>query len=251
MKKFAAVAVAAMLGASALIGMSACGKDEKTLKIGITYYEPMNYKDETGKLVGFDTEFAEKACAELGYTPEFVEIDWENKINELVTKKIDLIWNGMTISDELKESIAISDPYMENKQVVVAKKDALAQYTDIASLAEAASIAVESGSAGQTVAEENGYGEKINKMTAQANCLVEVKTGKSEIAILDITLAQSMTGEGTDYADLGFVDVGFAGEEYGIGVRKEDTDLLNSLNEIIVKYKTDGTFTSLVNKYMA
>ena len=103
MKKFAAIAIAAMLGASALIGMSACGKDEKTLKIGITYYEPMNYKDENGKLVGFDTEFAEKACAELGYTPEFVEIDWENKINELVTKKIDLIWNGMTISEELKD----------------------------------------------------------------------------------------------------------------------------------------------------
>ncbi len=250
MKKFAAVAVAAMLGASALLGMSACGKDEGTLVIGYTLYAPMNYKDENDKLIGFDTEFAEKACAELGYTPKFVLIDWENKINELNSKNIDLIWNGMTISDDLKESMAISDPYMENKQVVVAKADALAKYTDIASLAQAASIAVESGSAGQSVAEDSGLSEKLNKMTAQANCLLEVKTGASDIAILDITLAKAMTGEGTDYADLGYVDVGFTAEEYGIGMRKEDTELLASLNGIIAKYKTDGTFDALIAKYM-
>ena len=233
MKKFAAVAVAAMLGASALLGMSACGRDEGTLVIGYTLYAPMNYKDENDKLIGFDTEFAEKACAELGYTPKFVLIDWENKINELNSKNIDLIWNGMTISDDLKESMAISDPYMENKQVVVAKADALAKYTDIASLAQAASIAVESGSAGQSVAEDSGLSEKLNKMTAQANCLLE-----------------AMTGEGTDYADLGYVDVGFTAEEYGIGMRKGDTELLASLNGIIAKYKTDGTFDALIAKYM-
>ena len=250
MKKFAAVAVAAMLGASALLGMSACGKDEGTLVIGYTLYAPMNYKDENDKLIGFDTEFAEKACVELGYTPKFVLIDWENKINELNSKNIDLIWNGMTISDDLKESMAISDPYMENKQVIVAKKEDLAKFSDIASLSAAASIAEENGSAGQTVAEENGYESKLQTLSAQSDCLLEVKTGRSEIAILDLTMAKSMTGEGTDYAELGYLDVGFAGEEYGIGMRKEDTELLASLNGLIAKYKTDGTFDTLIAKYM-
>ena len=261
MKKFAVFGLTVAMGAAALMGMGACGGDgpanvndpddgDKTLKIGITLYSPMNYYDENDKLVGFDTEFAELACAKLGYTPKFIEIDWNNKINELKTKKIDLIWNGMTISDELKASIAISDPYMENKQVIVAKKDDLAKFSDIASLSAAASIAAEEGSAGQTVAEENGYESKLQTLSAQSDCLLEVKAGRSEIAILDLTMARSMTGEGTDFADLGYLDVGFAGEEYGIGMRKEDTDLLASLNSIIAEYKTDGTFDALIAKYM-
>ncbi len=252
MKKIAAIGLTVALGAAALMGMSACGEggsDGKTLQIGITIYAPMNYY-ESGKLVGFDTEFAELACVELGYKPKFIVIDWDNKINELKTNKIDLIWNGMTISDELKESIAISDPYMENKQVIVAKKEDLAKFSDIASLSAAASIAAENGSAGQTVAEENGYESKLQTLSAQSDCLLEVKTGRSEIAILDLTMAKSMTGEGTDYAELGYLDVGFAGEEYGIGMRKEDTELLASLNGLIAKYKTDGTFDTLIAKYM-
>ena len=102
MKKIAAFLLSAVCFASLMAGTAACnpGKGENELVIGITYYAPMNYFDENGKLVGFDTEFAEKACAELGYTPVFKEIDWEKKQIALTTKEIDLIWNGMTITDE-------------------------------------------------------------------------------------------------------------------------------------------------------
>ena len=207
-----------------------------------TYYAPMNYFDENGKLVGFDTEFAEKACAELGYTPVFKEIDWEKKQIALTTKEIDLIWNGMTIKEELKEYMAITDPYMENKQVVVVRAEEKDRYTDIASLSQATSIAVESGSAGETVTKDLGV--EINGLGKQADCLLEVKSGASDVA------AKAMTGAGTSYADLAYIDVGFEGETYGIGVRKEDNELLAALNRLIAQYETDGTFDALVKKYM-
>ena len=74
--------------------------DKGTLVIGITQYAPMNYYDESGELIGFDTEFAEALCAELGVTPEFIVIDWDTKELELKSKKIDCIWNGLTIKED-------------------------------------------------------------------------------------------------------------------------------------------------------
>lgn len=254
MKKILATFIGTAVGIASVIGLSAglggCSRrGENELVIGYTLYAPMNYMDG-GKLVGFDTEFAEIACAELGYTPVFQIIDWDNKVSELKTKQIDLIWNGMTITDELSENIAITDSYMENKQVVVVKSGKADKFTDIESVSSASSVAVESGSAGESVIRAQNSGVTINPMQAQSDCLLEVKTGNSEIAIIDITMARAMTGAGTDFSDLTYIDVGFEGEDYGIGMRKEDTDLLAALNGLIAKYKTDGTFDALVAKYM-
>ena len=255
MKKILTVLLSAIMLAGVCFGFAGCKKDENVLKIGFTYYAPINYLDENNNFVGFDTEFAEKVCEELGYKPEFIEINWNNKVMTLNTTEIDCIWNGMTITDELKEVIAITDSYMENQQVAVVKTSEASKYTDIASLANAtAGIAVEGGSAGEKVVNEaeelKNASLKLNKFEAQKDTLLEVKTGASSVAIIDITMAKAMTGEGTDYSDLTYVDLGFAKEDYGIGVRKEDTELLRKLNELIAKYKTDGTFDDLYAKYM-
>ena len=93
-----------------------------TLVIGITYFAPMNYQDDNGELVGFETEFAKAVCAKLGVTPVFQEISWTAKETELAAKNIDCIWNGMTITAEREENMSISIPYMENKQVMVVKE---------------------------------------------------------------------------------------------------------------------------------
>ena len=92
------------------------------LIIGITYFAPMNYKDENGTLVGFETEGATAVCAKLGLTPKFQEISWNAKETELAAKNIDCIWNGMTINDERKANMSITIPYMQNKQVKIIKK---------------------------------------------------------------------------------------------------------------------------------
>ena len=91
------------------------------LIIGITYFAPMNYKDDNGELVGFETEFAKAVCQVLGIDAEFQEISWAAKETELASKNIDCIWNGMTITEEREENMSISIPYMQNKQVKVIK----------------------------------------------------------------------------------------------------------------------------------
>lgn len=95
--------------------------DKGELVIGITYFAPMNYLDDDGNLVGFETEFAKAVCEKLGVTAKFQEISWAAKETELAAKNIDCIWNGMTITSEREENMAISIPYMQNKQVKVVK----------------------------------------------------------------------------------------------------------------------------------
>lgn len=95
--------------------------DKGELIIGITYFAPMNYKDENDELVGFETEFAKAVCAELGIKAKFQEINWAAKETELAAKNIDCIWNGMTITPEREENMSVSIPYMQNKQVMVVK----------------------------------------------------------------------------------------------------------------------------------
>ncbi len=96
-------------------------KEKGELVIGITLFAPMNYYDESNKLIGFETEFAEAVCEKLGVKAKFVEINWDTKEIELNAKSIDCIWNGMTITDERLENMSISAPYMQNKQVMVSK----------------------------------------------------------------------------------------------------------------------------------
>ncbi len=243
-----------VLAASCVMGMATgCnGDDEKTLKIGFTYYEPMNYIDEeTNEFVGFDTEFATKVCAELGYKAEFVEINWNKKVIDLQAGTIDCIWNGMTITDELQQEILISDAYMENKQVVVVRTADVNKYTTVADLANATSIAYENGGAAAGLIENNQALSGVTKrtVTKQVDTLLEVKTSASDVAVIDYTMAKTMTGAGTDYADLTYVVVDFPVEEYGIGFRKSDADLCQKVNDLIAKYKTDGTFDAWLAKY--
>ncbi len=96
-------------------------KEKGELIIGITLFAPMNYEDENGELIGFETEFAEAVCEKLGVEANFVEINWNSKEIELNSKNIDCIWNGMTITEERVENMSISVPYMQNKQVMVSK----------------------------------------------------------------------------------------------------------------------------------
>ncbi|HIY53074.1 MAG TPA: transporter substrate-binding domain-containing protein [Candidatus Agathobaculum merdavium] len=225
-------------------------QDKGTMVIGYTVYEPMNYTDENGEFTGFDTEFARAVCEKLGVEPEFVEINWDTKVIELDAKSIDCIWNGMTITDDLKENISVSDPYVKNMQVVVIKDSNKDKFTDTASLAGATLVA-EAGSAGQAAveADENLSQATLTTVTKQTDALLEIESGASDAAILDWTLAKSMIGEGTDFADLMMIDgAELSVEEYGIGFRK-DSDLCTKVNEIMAELVEDGTLPALAEKY--
>ena len=93
-----------------------------TLIVGITDFEPMDYQDADGNWIGFDADMARQVGAMLDVDVQFVEIDWDNKIMELNSGSIDVVWNGMTITDEVKGAMTCSNPYFNNAQVVVVKK---------------------------------------------------------------------------------------------------------------------------------
>lgn len=225
-------------------------QDKGNMIIGYTVYEPMNYTDENGEFTGFDTEFARAVCEKLGVEPEFVEINWDTKVIELDAKSIDCIWNGMTITDDLKENISVSDPYVKNMQVVVIKDSNKDKFTDTASLT-GANLVAEAGSAGQSAieADENLSQANLTTVTKQTDALLEIESGASDAAVLDWTLAKSMIGEGTDFADLMMIDgAELSVEEYGIGFRK-DSDLCTKVNEIMDELVEDGTLPALAEKY--
>jgi len=219
-------------------------KEKGKLVVGITVYEPMNYKDEDGKWTGFDTEFAELVAKELGVDAEFTVIDWDAKWETLKSKKIDVVWNGMTITDEAKSNAAVSNPYVINAQVVVMAADKLDTYKDKDSVKDL-TFAVEAGSAGEDIAKDNGYEYKA--YPAQSDALVAVKTAKQDACIIDITMANAMTGEDTDYASLG-VGVSLTEEEYGIACRK-NSDLVDEINKIMATLKENGKLKALAEKY--
>lgn len=93
--------------------------DKGTLIVGITDFAPMDYKDEDGEWIGFDADMARMVGDKLGVEVEFVEIDWDNKIMEIEAKNIDVVWNGMTLTDEVTEAMDCTVPYCNNAQVVV------------------------------------------------------------------------------------------------------------------------------------
>lgn len=255
MKKMFALLLVLVL---ALTCLSACGassdsdlkyiQKKGTMIVGITDYEPMDYKDENGNWTGFDAELAEQVCEKLGVKCEFLVLgDWGKKFYELETKNIDAIWNGMTITDEVKLNTNCSDAYVVNAQVLVMKADALANYTTPESLSDL-TFAVENGSAGQEAVLGIGIPEdQIIAVQDQAAALMEVAAGTSDACVIDITMANAMTGEGTSYADLA-AGISLTSEEYGIGFRK-DSDVTAKVNELLQAMKADGSLQTLADKY--
>lgn len=220
------------------------GKGE--MVIGYTLYEPMNFEDENGKLTGFDTEFAEAVCAKLGVKPKFVVIDWDNKFMELESKSIDCVWNGMTITDEVKLNTNCTKAYVKNAQVVVMNKDKVKDYTTVESM-KGLKFAAEAGSAGETAIKESGLDGQYVAVTAQTDAMLEVMSGSVDACVIDITMAKAMTGEGSSYASLAS-SMELTSEEYGIGFRK-GSDLTEKVNSVMDELKQDGTLGKLAEKY--
>ena len=221
-------------------------KGKGKMVIGYTVYEPMNYTDADGNFTGFDTELATAVCEKLGVEPEFVEINWDTKETELAAKSIDCIWNGLTLTDDREENMACTKPYVKNAQVVVVKDGT--EYTSTADLV-GKTVVAEAGSAGETTIQEDenlAQADYVSK-SVQTDCLMEVAAGTADAAVLDLTLASAMIGEGTDYANLAIKDE-LNAEEYGVAFRK-GSDVAEAVNAAFDELKADGTMQKLADKY--
>ena len=221
-------------------------KEKGKMVIGYTVYEPMNYTDADGNFTGFDTELATAVCEKLGVEPEFVEINWDTKVVELDAKSIDCIWNGMTLTDDIMANAATTKAYAKNAQVVVVKDG-----TDYSSTADLVgkTVVAEAGSAGEAAIEgdENLAQADYVSKSVQTDCLMEVAAGTADAAVLDLTLANAMIGEGTDYASLKIVDE-LNAEEYGVAFRK-GSDTAAAVDAVFDELKADGTMQALADKY--
>lgn len=284
MKKIMALMMAGLMSATALAGCGGSGNSSKTesktesaatvdsatadsatadsagedwtylqnkgeLTVGITYFEPMNYKLEDGTLTGFETEFAQAVGEELGLKVKFQEIDWDSKELELKSKAIDCIWNGLTITPERQENMDISVPYMENKQVMVCKAENVEKF---AQSVEGASVVAEAGSAGEDVVKDDEFFKTADyqPVQSQATALLEVKAGTADIAVIDYVMSIGTLREGSDYAALAVVEgKSFAPEQYGIALRKNSPATLAKLNEAIQKVAAAGKLAEIAEKY--
>jgi len=247
MKRLFALLLACIMIATCFSG---CGEKKETIVVGYTIYSPMNYKDDNGELIGFDTELAKAVFENLGYEVIFQEIKWESKYTDLKSGTIDCIWNGFTANTadddgvQRSQKVDFSYNYMENYQVVVAKKDS--GITSAADL-KGKLVAVEKGSAGETYA-ASFEGATVKSCTKQTDCLLEVNSGSVDFAVLDAQLAYSYVGKG-DYENLTIVD-GLSSdvEYYAIGFSK-DSELTAKVNEQLEKLGKDGTIAELAKKY--
>ena len=219
-------------------------KDRGVLVVGITDFAPMDYQDEAGNWIGFDADMAKAFAEYLGVDVQFQVIDWDNKVLELNSGTIDVVWNGMTLTEEVKAAMECSNAYCNNAQVVILPADVAENYADTQSMADLL-FAVEAGSAGEAEALANGFG--TTAVLDQATALLEVSTGNADAAVIDSLMAGAMVGEGTDYASLTYT-IGLNSEEYGVGFRK-GSDAAEALNAFFVECYAEGTMMEMAETY--
>ena len=200
------------------------------------------------ELIGFDIELAKLVAKDLGVDVKFQLISWNSKETELSSRNIDLIWNGLTIDKGRLEQFCISTPYMNNKQIAIIRKKDKDKYTNIDNI-KTAKFAYEEGSAGQDVAEANGF-VKVAGVKAQMNALVEVKSGTSDIALVDSVLGNFYCNEDKSFKDLMIIpNLVFSTEQYGIAARKTDVGTIDKINTSLAKLQKSGDIAKLADKY--
>ena len=265
MKRTLSLILALALCVCAVFSFSSCTPTSDWEKIqkdgyfvcGITVYAPMNYFNDDGDLIGFDTEFAEAVADYLNVEVKFQVIKWPSKYLELNNGSIDAIWNGFTYGMEAVENgdpisrteyVDFTHAYLENRQVIVTKTsrlDELSEKADFAGLEGAA----EGGSSGEGVAEElAGENGTVTTFDNQASALTEVASGTLDFAVIDYQMAASMVGKDS-YAELSINDAySPESEVYAIGCRK-GSDFTAKLNEAIEALSEDGTLAEIAEKY--
>lgn len=214
-----------------------------TLVVGITDFAPMDYRSEED-WTGFDADLAKDFAESIGVALELKEIDWDKKTELLEQGNIDCIWNGMTMTEELQETISCSNPYLSNAQVAVLRDGELEQYNTVEACQHLL-FAVESGSTGETLLKELKY--RYTAYPTQMEALQSVQAKEADAAAIDIIMAAYNTDDGHEFDDLGF-DISLNDEKICIGFRK-DSDLTEKANEFLKNAYEEGTVSSLAEKY--
>ncbi|WFA10451.1 amino acid ABC transporter substrate-binding protein [Tissierella sp. Yu-01] len=248
-----------MVGCSSQSGTSSAQIQEST-KEKTTYivglddtFAPMGFRDENGNLVGFDLDLANEVANRWGVTFEFQPIDWSMKETELTTGNIDFIWNGYTITKERKEKVNFSEPYLQYSQLLVTLADSpINSIKDMAGMVvstQGESSAVDAAYAQPGLVESFKNGELVEFPTYN-EVFNDLEAGRSDIVIADEVLARYyMKNKGAEKYKI--LDENLGLEEFAVGLRKEDTQLLDKLNTTLNEIKEDGTYDEIYSKWFS
>ncbi|HWO97149.1 MAG TPA: amino acid ABC transporter substrate-binding protein [Bacillus sp. (in: firmicutes)] len=223
-------------------------KADNTLVIGIDdKFAPMGFRDENNEIVGFDIDYAKAAAEKMGTEVKFQPIDWKTKESELSSGRIDLIWNGYTITDERKKKVLFTKPYLKNAQVVVTLADS--NLTKLADL-EGKVVGLQSLSSAADALNADPIKSKIKTVTEfsdNVSALNDLKSGRLDAVVIDeIVINYYMTKEKDTFKVL---DESLAPEEYGVGVKKGNEELLEKLQKALDEMNEDGTAAEISKKW--
>ena len=211
-------------------------------------FPPMGFRDEQHELTGFDVELAREAAKRLGVEVEFKPIDWNAKEAELNGKRVDALWNGLTITEERKKNIAFTAPYLENRQIVVVPSSSpIKTKADLAGKvvgAQEGSTAVDAIE--RDAATANSFKE-LRKFGDNVAALMDLKTGRLDALVVDEVVGRYYLAKKPGEYEV--LDDNFGTEEYGVGVRKDDTALRARLDDVMAKMKQDGAAAAISTKW--
>ncbi len=234
--------------ASETEGSEAVAGEKGTLVLGLDdSFPPMGYRDENNEIVGFDIDLAKEVAARMGYELVLQPIDWDSKELELETGNIDVLWNGMTITEERKESMEVSKPYLENAQVVVVNSG-----SDITAISDLAgkNVGLQKGSSAAEALEDNEIYSQVGEVFEYENnvlALADLAVGRLDAVVVDVIVANYyITSEGSDFVIL---DEALAPEEYGIAAKKGNTELIEGIEKALEEMIIDGTAEEICQKW--
>lgn len=229
-------------------------EEKKTLILGLDdTFAPMGFRDEKGELVGFDIDLSKEVAKRLDVNIEYQPIDWAMKETELNAGNIDFIWNGYSITEERKEKVNFSKPYLANSQIIVTMSDStVSTLADLAGLvvsAQAESSSVDAAKAQPGFIDSLKDGKLIEYATFN-ECFNDLESGRTDAIVVDEVLARYyMNNKGAEsYKAL---EENLGPEEFGIGLRKEDTDLLKQLDDALDAMRNDGTYDEIYGKWFS
>lgn len=222
--------------------------EAEPLVIGIDdKFAPMGFRDEKNEIVGFDIDYAKAAAEKMGVEVKFQPIDWKTKESELASGRIDLIWNGYTITDERKEKVLFTKPYLKNAQVVVTLAES--KITKLADL-EGKVVGLQSLSSASDALSANPIKDKIKTITEFSDnvmALTDLKSGRLDAVVIDeVVIKYYMAKEDETFKVL---DESLAPEEYGIGVKKGNEELLEKLQKALDELNEDGTAAEISTQW--
>jgi len=257
MKKTVSILLATLAAATLL---TACGKKREapaavapvaaqTIVIGLDdNFPPMGFRDDKGELVGFDIDLAREAGKRIGAEVSFKPIDWNAKEAELNGKRVDVLWNGLTITEERKANILFTTPYLENHQIIV-----VTEKSPIKTKAQLAGkvVGVQDGSSAVEAIEKDAAAAKaikeLKKFGDNVTALMDLSAGRLDALVVDEVVGRYYTAKKP--GEYRVLEENFGTEDYGVGTRKDDTELMAKLQKAMDEMKADGAAATISTKW--